>query len=73
MGREIDPSDACDTGVDIARSRGLISRSAAEMVINDCDAAIPQHRGRRPRECNLGDVVYFFNLSKEVYELNKAP
>jgi hypothetical protein len=30
---------------DIARSRGLLSRSEAEMLANYCDAAIPLHRG----------------------------
>jgi hypothetical protein len=36
--------------MDIARSRGPLSRSEAEMLIHYCDAAIPQHRGRHARE-----------------------
>ena len=35
---------------DIARSMGLLSRGAAEMVIGYCEAAIPQHLGRHSRE-----------------------
>jgi len=36
--------------MDIARSRGPLSRSESEILIHCRDAAIPQHRGRHSRE-----------------------